>query len=98
MLDVSQIDLTQLRYFDDQKYMEDYFLTLQIFTEQNTDWLSLSENRFIGDYIHDPMGMDTLAFTNQAQREQIIACETYQTCERRIRELREALREEVPQR
>ena len=95
MLDVSQINLTQLRYFDDQKYMEDYFLTLQIFDEQNADWPALSKGRFIGDYIHNRLGSNTLALTDHASREQILASELYQTCERRIAELQKVKRREA---
>ena len=66
------------------KYMEDYFLTLQIFTEDDTDWKSLREQKFIGDYYHYEDKTQTLAILNQEQRNKILTSPDYVKCENRI--------------
>lgn len=88
LLDVKKIDLSKIKYFDEQKYMEDYYLTLQLFTEENSDWEGLSLNRYVGDYIHSVDSGHTLAFVNDEEREQLLRGAEYQECEERIHQLR----------
>jgi lipopolysaccharide biosynthesis protein len=52
LLDMSQLDLSSVIYHDDQRYTEDYFLTLQNLTRDNCDWDSLRLNVYIGEYLH----------------------------------------------
>lgn len=91
ILDLSKIDLNNIIYYDDHKYMEDYFLTLQIFSEENADWESLSIGRYIGEYFHAVDRTHTLALTN-ANKLIVTAEEEYQRCQNRIDEMREKIR------
>jgi lipopolysaccharide biosynthesis protein len=87
MLDMRKIDLNNLIYFDDQRYMEDYFLTLQIFDQDNCDWDGLKKNSYIGDYIHSIDRTHTLAIADQCEREKLLISTEYKRCEKRISEL-----------
>jgi len=92
LLDLNQCDLQAITYFDDMKYMEDYYLTMQLFTREGTDWESLRTCGFIGDYIHR-IGCDThtLALTDEQQRADLLNSESYRICEARIKALRDRL-------
>ncbi|MBC3207679.1 glycoside hydrolase family 99-like domain-containing protein [Pseudomonas sp. SWRI111] len=92
LLDLDKCDLEAVTYFDDMKYMEDYYLTMQLFTRTGTDWASLRTCGFIGDYIHR-VGCDahTLALTDEQQRTDLLGSESYQVCEARIKAMRDRL-------
>ncbi len=92
MLDLQRIDLSSLVHFDDMKYMEDYYLTLQLFNRRDTDWASLRHDLFIGDYIHRVGDVShTLAISDAEARQKLVASEAFQRCEQRIKALRERL-------
>lgn len=93
MLDKSKFDANALEYFSDQKFMEDYYLTLQIFDETTTDWASLSENFYIGDYLHCTDRAHTLAITNTESRDSVITNDLFEKCKTRLDELREKIRQ-----
>ena len=88
MLDMERLDLSHVVYFEDQRYMEDYLLTLQIFTKDNCDWDSLSENLYLGDYIHSTDRGHTLALSDVQQRQDLLSNPEYILCDQRIREFR----------
>ncbi|WP_421684432.1 hypothetical protein HKW98_08715 [Stutzerimonas urumqiensis] len=93
MLDLSRIDLDSISYFDDMKYMEDYYLTLQLFNRRETDWASLKSDQFIGDYIHrEGDATNTLAVSDFQARKELLGSEHFLRCEARIKELREKIR------
>lgn len=93
MLNLDKIDLGQLHYHDDMKFMEDYYLTLQLFNRKDTDWISLRQCEFIGDYVHRVGGNDahTLAIHDEEARLSLLRSDHYVTCEERITLLRAAL-------
>jgi len=91
LLNMSKINLDQIEYYEDMKYREDYYLTLQIFTEDGTDWKSLQEKNFIGDYYHYEDKRQTLALLDQEQRNKIISSQDYAECEDRIHILRQRI-------
>jgi len=91
MLDLEQINLAQVVYHEDQKYMEDYYLTLQIFSKQSGDWESLRLNRYIGDYIHSSDREHTLAISDAKKKEELLNDPIYQRDEQRIVDLRKSL-------
>jgi hypothetical protein len=91
MLDLTQINLDGLTYNDNQRYMEDYYLTLQIFTESNCDWASLKENLFIGDYIHSTDRAHTLAISEDSERSALLKDQDYIKCEGYINRLRRTI-------
>jgi hypothetical protein len=93
MLDLDRIDLTRITYFPDMRFMEDYYLTLQIFTADDTDWASLSRPVYVGDYIHMMTGgTNTLAILDAEQRHKLLESPEYRLCEARIVALRRKLR------
>lgn len=91
MLDMERLDLSHIVYFEGQRYMEDYLLTLQLFTKDNGDWDSLKENFFMGDYIHSVDRTHTLAFSDEQERQAILANSEYISCEQRICDMRNSL-------
>lgn len=91
MLDLERIDLSGVIYHDDQRYLEDYLLTLQLFTPANADWESLAANHYIGDYMHYIDRDQTLAIEDSAARQEILDSPEYQMCEDRIRQLKTKL-------
>jgi len=96
MLDLEKLDVSNLLYYDDQKYMEDYFMTLQLFTKENSDWDSLKENYYIGDYIQNMNREHTLALTNEENRQKILSDPEYKKCEQRICGIRKTIKSKVP--
>lgn len=88
MLDMEKIDLTDIVHYDDQRYMEDYLLTMQIFTHENADWEGLNMNKYIGDYIHSIDRNHTLAFSQEEERRAIFNNPEYRLCEERISQMR----------
>lgn len=87
MIDVSKVDISKIQYFEDQKYMEDYLLTLQLFSQENCDWESLRFNFYIGDYIHSVDRSHTLAFSSQIARRKMTVSKEYLKCNKRIEDL-----------
>lgn len=88
LLDLQQMDLSELEYHDEHKYMEDYFLTLQLFTRDNADWDSLSANHYIGDYIYSVDRPHTLALSSDRERQAVLQDPVYRLCEARIQKMR----------
>jgi len=92
MLDMDMLNLDDIIYYDDHRYMEDYFLTLQLFTQDNADWTGLKEDLYIGDYIHSVDRKHTLAFNNEVERRAVLADPEYKVCENRICDMRKSLK------
>lgn len=91
LLDVEQIDCSKLIYYPNQRFMEDYLLTLQILKEDNSDWDGLAENRYIGDYIHSIDRAHTLAITDDQARLDLLSDPEYLLCQKRIDEVRQKI-------
>lgn len=91
LLDVEQIDCSKLIYYPDQRFMEDYLLTLQILREDNSDWAGLAENYYIGDYIHSIDRVHTLAITDDQARRDLLDDPEYILCQQRVDEMRRPL-------
>ncbi|WP_415844500.1 glycoside hydrolase family 99-like domain-containing protein [Stutzerimonas zhaodongensis] len=90
MLNLDRIDLGAITYFDDMKYMEDYYLTLQLFNRRDTDWASLQSEAFIGDYVHrEGDATNTLAVSDLQARKELLSSKHFLRCEGRIKALRE---------
>lgn len=87
MLDLSKLTVEHIEYDEDMKFMEDYYLTLQVFNRTNTDWQGLAKNVYIGDYVHSSEDQ-TLAFTDHSQRTALIEQPDYQYCESKIKALK----------
>lgn len=92
MLDLSQLNVAGLEFFEDQRFLEDYFLLLQLVTRDNTDWKGLAEDVYIGDYIRFADNRNTLAIADQQLGEEIRKAPDYLLCERRVRDLKSSLR------
>ena len=88
IIDLEKIDVNNLSYFDNMKYMEDYYLTLQIFNDNNTDWESLKFKKYIGDYIHCVDSAHTLALEDLDEKYDLITSPAYMDCENKINDLR----------
>lgn len=88
LLDVTQLDLDSLVYFDDQRYMEDYLMTLQLFSADNGDWAGLQMNHYVGDYVHSTDRQHTLALDDDSAREALLKDPLYMRCDQRIVEMR----------
>ena len=91
MLDMERLDLSRIVYFEDQRYMEDYLLTLQLFTKDNADWDSLKEDYYIGDYIQSVDRKHTLASLDERERQALLASPEYKRCEQRILDVRNSI-------
>ncbi|WP_227509479.1 glycoside hydrolase family 99-like domain-containing protein [Ferrovum myxofaciens] len=97
MLNLDLIDLTRIHYFDDMKFLEDYYLTLQIFSAEKTDWSSLQDSIFIGDYIHRRGDKKhTLALSDSKQRNHLLEQKEYRLCEERVVALRQRISDALP--
>lgn len=88
MLDLDGIDVSNIKYYADQRYMEDYLLTLQIFSRDNSDWDGLNLNIYLGDYIHSLDRVHTLALSDNDARQSLLSDPEYLKCEARIKEVR----------
>lgn len=90
ILDLNRVNVKNVKYFETHKYMEDYYLLLQLVTKENTDWKSLSLNHFIGDYRFDETGENTLAVEIE-KVENIINNKEFIECLERINTLKKNL-------
>lgn len=88
LIDAERVDFKVTVYHDDQRYMEDYLLALQIFRRDNADWEGLKDNMYVGDYIHSIQRAHTLAISDEAERERLLNDPLYQRCERYIQDMR----------
>lgn len=88
MFNKELISLGEISYFDKMKYMEDYYFTLQIFNENDTDWESLKIKRYIGEYMYSKSNHNTLAFTSTDEKEKVRKDALYIWCEKKINELK----------
>ncbi|TQL65497.1 hypothetical protein FB549_5220 [Delftia sp. HK171] len=95
LLDLSKINVAEIKYYEDQRYMEDYLLTLQIFEEDNADWESLKNNMYIGDYIHSSDRDHTLALNDDEKRKALLSNSEYLICEDRINQERVRIRKKI---
>ena len=68
VINLHMVDLSKFIYRNDQKYMEDYCLLLQLCTENNCDWKGVQENFYIGDYMHAVDKEQTLALIDDKKR------------------------------
>ena len=80
------------RFVVGMKYMEDYLLTLQLFTKDNCDWDSLVMSRYIGDYVYarNSSALGTLSL-DESSRDNVLANEQYIECERIINKMRDEI-------
>jgi lipopolysaccharide biosynthesis protein len=88
MIDMSRVDISSVTYHENHKYMEDYYLTLQLFRRDNCDWTALAQNIYVGDYIHSVNRPHTLAFTDSSERQSTIMSDDYLLCNQRIASLK----------
>lgn len=89
MIDLSRIDKNKLIFHKDQKYLEDYFMMLQIVTENNTDWESLGFKKYIGDYMHFiNKKINSLAMHQKV----VVQDKEYIKCENRVIQLIECIK------
>jgi hypothetical protein len=84
IMDVEGLCLEHVVWSDDQMFMEDYFLTLQLFTASNADWRGLRDNTYVGDYVHSIDRAHTLAILDDDQRDRLHANEDYLRCLQRV--------------
>jgi len=91
MLDITRLNLDDIKYFNEQKYMEDYYLMLQLVSQENTDWQGLKDNVYIGDYMHSVDRLHTLAFSTDESRDKVFADPVYKIAEDLIINLREKI-------
>jgi lipopolysaccharide biosynthesis protein/glycosyltransferase involved in cell wall biosynthesis len=92
MLNMSLINPEHIEFYEDMKYMEDYFLTLQIFTKDDTDWESLKQRKFVGDYYIFEDKAQTLANLTDDERRRILSKPDYSKDQARIDALRQRIR------
>ena len=88
VMDITKLNVNEVMYHDDQIYMEDYYLTMQLFTDENADWESLKLNTYIGDYIHSSDRDHTLALINDNEKASLLNNINYQRDSKRIEEIR----------
>lgn len=97
ILDVHKIDLASIIYFDYMRFMEDYFIAIQIFHEENADWESLKYPVFVGDYNFRTSGTpNTLALSTSQQKAFVLADPHYRLCAQRIDWIRRYIRAKRP--
>jgi lipopolysaccharide biosynthesis protein len=90
LLHLDGINLVDIVYYHDQKYMEDYLLTLQIFSPENTDWDVLDIVYYIGDYSHSVDRGHTLALVDDTHRGEVAKSDLYRRCETRILDMKKS--------
>ncbi|KPY14201.1 glycoside hydrolase family 99-like domain-containing protein [Pseudomonas savastanoi] len=95
MMDTTKIDISSLHYFEDQKFMEDYYLTLQVFDENNTDWASLQDNFYVGDYLHCTDRSHTLAISDTVSRDTVITNIEFEKCKKRVEDLKVEIKKKL---
>ena len=90
VMDMGKIDVDSLIYYDHMKFMEDYFIALQLLSADNADWDGLHHPTFVGDYNFRVTGTpNTLALTTDAQKDAVLSDPHYQLCDLRIQWIRQ---------
>jgi len=92
MLDLSKLKVSNLMFFEDQRFLEDYLLLLQLVTRDNTDWNGLAQNIYIGDYVRFTDNRNTLAIADPHRSEAVRQSPDYLLSERRISDLKSILK------
>jgi hypothetical protein len=64
---------------------------MQVVGIDNTDWESLKNNHYIGDYIHPVDRASTLSVFDDEKKQAITRDSRYRECELRIQQLREKI-------
>lgn len=90
LLDAKQLNLDNLEFIPGMKYMEDYYLTLQLFQRENCDWQSLIISKYVGDYTYqvDSAAEGTLSLLSDKSRAALVASDAYIKCEEAIQAMR----------
>lgn len=92
VMDMGKIDVNSLIYYDHMKFMEDYFISLQLLTADNADWDGFNHPTFVGDYNFRMSGTpNTLALTTDAQKDMVLSDPHYQLCALRIQWIRQRI-------
>lgn len=94
LLDASQLNLEELEFIPGMRYMEDYYLTLQLFRRDNCDWESLLISKYIGDYTHQvdlSSGLGTLSHLSDEERAELLTQDDFMACELAIQRMRDRL-------
>jgi len=91
MFDMNKLDLSNVVYFEFHKFMEDYYLLLQVINQENSDWESLLDNHYIGDYIKSVDRSHTLAIDDEEERQNLLLNPEYILCEERIHQIKKNL-------
>lgn len=92
VMDMKRVDVDRIIYFDHMKFMEDYFIALQLLDADNSDWEGLHHPVFIGDYNFRISGTpNTLALITDDQKNVVLSDPHYQLCELRIQWIRQQM-------
>ena len=92
ILDLSQLNVAKLKFHKNQKFLEDYYMLLQLITRSNTDWKGLYHDEYIGDYVRFDDNRNTLAIADQERGEETRKSTDYLLCESRVRDLKTSLK------
>ena len=88
MISKKAIDNKELSFIPGMKYMEDYYLLLQLIDPDSSDWLSATEKIYIGEYMHDlHNGHGTLS-RGDLYKSKLLSNSEYLNCERLIQQAR----------
>lgn len=87
MFNKSLCSLKKIKYFDEMKYFEDYYFTLQILDKNKTDWESLKLKHYVGDYMHSSSN-NTLSFISKEKKDKLKSDPMYLWCEKEIQYLK----------
>jgi hypothetical protein len=88
---LERLDLNNIHFHEDQKFLEDYYFLLQIITTDNTDWSCFKKPINVGDYIKNLHVDNTLAIACPLKRQDVVQSIEYRKCMDRIKHLQARL-------
>lgn len=88
LLDSGKVDLQQVDLPKGMRFLEDYLMLMQLADRDNTDWLGLSRNIYVGDYMHYHHGVGTLSIVDTDAREKVLQTEDYLSASSQLDTLR----------
>ncbi|MDQ1902450.1 glycoside hydrolase family 99-like domain-containing protein [Paracoccus sp. WLY502] len=93
LLDSRKVDLSRVNLPKGMRFLEDYMMLMQLAERGNADWDGLSQNIYVGDYMHYSNGAGTLSIVEGDEREKALQTEDYQVASALLDELRRSRKE-----
>lgn len=85
------VNPSDLKYVPGMRYLEDYYLLLQVLKRDDADWESLQLNMYVASYSYDIDSSSTLSQASSDAIQAIVESDEYMQCQTAVDQLKELL-------